>query len=309
MGSQPRCKMIYAALLLLCCMFMQTPRANSDARSSLPKSIGNFRMRSAPIVYTSQTLEQHIDGASQAVQRYLFKNCLYAVYAPGGVGNNVITVDIYTMGSPLDAFGYYSTQLSPGVGSVKLMHYGASAFALSTNVTFWKGDYYVSITVAGQNSPVFHKTMLGLASLISMHLQGSTSEPAMIKMLPAGYLPHTEEFLRRDVAGERFLINGVVARYPAAGEQGQAFVCKYASPSAASSAFRSYISSLSKPFLLAPGSSVKMGRGIGSSSFSVKTRFSGYVQAALKGDYIVGCIRATSAAVALKLVKEALQRA
>ncbi len=309
MGSQPICKMFYAGLLVLCCMFMQTNGAHADARSALPKSLGNFRMRGKPTIYTSQTLEQHIDGASQAVQRFEFKNCMYAVYAPGGVGSNVITVDIYTMGSPLDAFGYYSTQLSPEVGSVKMLHYGASAFAQSTNVTFWKGDYYVSVTLAAPNSAVFHKAMLSLAGYVAAHLQGSLSEPAMIKLLPPGYTPHTEQFLRRDVAGERFLTDGVVAKYPAAGEQGQTFVCKYASPSAASSAFRKYISSLSKPFLLAPGSSVKMGRGIGSSSFSVKTRFSGYVQVALKGDYIVGCIRATSAAVALKLVKEALQRA
>ncbi len=288
---------------LACC----APAAHADARQALPASAGIYHITHAPVVYTPANLEQHIDGQSQAVQRYVFHTCTYGVYAPHGKGNQVLTADIYTMGSPLDAFGYYSTQLAPSAGRVKHIALGASGFAMGTSVTFWKGPYYVLVTnEAGASAK---GAMLSLARLIAAHLQGSSAEPALLKMLPAGAKPYSQMYQRRDVAGQSFLVNGVTARYPAAGGEAALFVCRLTGAAAALRALESYANALNKPFTLAPGAHIVPIKGMGTHAFSVKTRFSGLVIAAVKGADIVGILRAANSVAAEKLVRAALVRA
>ncbi len=273
----------------------------------LPPSVAGFRLTTAAKTYGPSTLADHIDGGAQAVMRYQFRSCLYGIYAPGGKGNQVITADVYTMADPLDSFGYFSAQLSPGASYYKHVAIGAGGFLMNTNLTYWHGPYVVSITIAAsQPTANFHNAMLSLARAINNKLSGPTAEPASLHLLPPGKVPYSEMFQRRDVGGERFLTNGVSARYSAAGEQATLFVCEYRSPSAASSAYHNYLSSSSKPFSLAPGAHPVILRGLGSSAFMVKTRFTGSVISALKGKYVVGMFKAANVVVAKKLVTSTL---
>ncbi len=270
---------------------------------TLPPAVAGFRLTTAPKTYGPSTLADHVDGAAQAVMRYHFKSCLYGIYAPGGRGSQVITADVYTMADTLDSFGYFSAQLSPGAAYVKHVSVGAGGFMLNTNVTFWRGPYVVSVTIAAsQPTANFHSAMFSIARAINSRLSGSSAEPSGLHMLPAGRVPYSEMFQRRDVGGERFLTNGFSARYAAAGEQATLFICTYPSNSAASAAYHNYLSSSSKPFSLAPGAHPQLIHGLGSSAFMVKTRFTGSVIAALKGKYVVGMFKTANALVAKRLV-------
>ncbi len=282
------------------CFVGQTTAARAV---TLPPAVAGFRLTTAPKTYGPSTLADHVDGAAQAVMRYHFKSCLYGIYAPGGKGSQVITADVYTMADTLDSFGYFSAQLSPGAAYVKHVSVGAGAFLLNTNVTFWRGPYVVSVTIAA-NQPTsnFHTAMLSIARAINSRLSGSSAEPSGLHMLPAGRVPYSEMFQRRDVGGERFLTNGFSARYAAAGQQATLFVCEYPSAGAASSAYHNYLSSSSKPFTLAPGAHPQLIHGLGSSAFMVKTRFTGSVIAALKGKFVVGMFKVANVAAARRLV-------
>lgn len=294
--------------VLLAIFLFSHAYAEADARTSIPLSIGIFHLVKPVQAFSPSNLEDHIDGQAPSVERYEFNECAYGIYAPRGKGSNTITVDIYQMATPLDSFGYYSYQLSPSAKAARYVSVGAGGYTLSGGLSFWKGVYYVNVNIAAANASSFQAAQLTIARAISARLSGSSSMPALLKNLPPGYTPHSQKYQRRDVAAERFLENGVSASYPAAGQQAELFICKYGSPSSAKSAYSRYIFAINKPFTLAAGARVILLKGVGAGAFAVKTRFSGYVLAALKGSFLVGIHKAANQVSALKLVRVALAR-
>ena len=88
-------------------------------------------------------LRTGVVGRSQPVLRYVRSK-----------GTQLITVDIYEMGSPLDAYGYYSYQLSPSARSVRYVNVGAQGYQTRDGLNFWKGPYYVNVIITAANAPV-----------------------------------------------------------------------------------------------------------------------------------------------------------
>ncbi len=283
--------------------------ARADAKSAMPASAGTLKMvhsAHSPEVFTPATLENHIDGEAQAVKEYSFRQCVYTEYSPTGAGNQLLTVDIFEMGSPQDAYGYYSHQRSPDAPTVKI---GAEGYQESTSLNFWKGPYYVRIAITATNPAPFRPQMPVIARAIAAKLTGSTAPPAILGLLPPGYKPHTEQFQRSNIAGQAFISNGVTARYPAVGPQAELFVAIYASPAAAKAAFGRYQAYLSQPTTLAMGTKSAPLKGVGDMAIGAKTRFAGQVVAAVKGKYLAGIRKANNAGAAQTLLKSALARA
>jgi len=128
----------------------------ADGKSALPAAVDTFKMTKPVQTFSPGTLENHIDGQAESVKKYDFKQCDYAEYAPGGQGTQIITVDVYTMGSPLDSYGYYSYQLFPSAKKVSFMKLGNTEGYLSESkdgISFWKGNYYVVVTITAAMPP------------------------------------------------------------------------------------------------------------------------------------------------------------
>lgn len=283
--------------------------ALADGRGALPAAVAGFKMTKPVQVFNSSTLENHIDGQAESVKRYQFQQCDYAEYAPGGRGNQLITVDLYEMGSPLDAFGYYSFQLSPSARSVKYVPVGAQGYQTRDSLSFWKGSSYVVVTITAANAPAsFQSALPKIGQAIAGKLTGSSQKPAMLNLLPPGYTPHSEKYQRSDIAGQRFLVNGVTAAYPSAGTQSELFIASYPSPGGAKQAYQQYASYLNKPLTVAMGAKPAAIKGVGESAMSVRTRFGGQVVTAVKGRYVIGIRKARDAGAAQKLVSSAASR-
>jgi len=296
-----------ATCLLLAGSLCAPIRARADAKSALPPAVGSFKTTKAGVVtYTPATLENHIDGEAEAVKRYNFQQCAYAEYAPGGVGNQLITVDIYQMGSPTDAYGYYTSQRN---ASAKVLHIGAEGYQEPTALNFWKGPYYVKIAITASNPAPFQSGMTNIANAVAAKLTGPTTIPAIANLLPPGYTPRTEQYRRSDIAAQSYIRNGMVARYPSAGPQAELFVAVYPSPAAAKDAFGKYQAYLSKPANLAVGAQPTPVKGLGESAVAAKTKFTGEVVAVLKGKYLIAVRKAKDVASAQTLVKAAITRA
>ena len=301
-----RLPLLFAAFGLL----VTARAASADGKSALPAAVPPFKMTKPVQVFSPSTLENHIDGQAESVKHYQFSQCDYAEYAPNGAGNQLITVDIYEMGSPLDAYGYYSYQLSPSAKSVKYVPIGAEGYVTHDALSFWKGNYYVVVTITAANAPAnFQAALPKFGQAIASKLSGAGHAPAMLALLPPGYTPHSERYLRTDVAAQSFLKNAVAAAYPTAGQQAELFVSDAGSPSAAKQAFTQYQAYLSRPATLAMGARVVPAPGIGDSGIAVKTKFSGTVVAAVKGKYVIGIRKARDLTAAENLVKAAVARA
>lgn len=283
--------------------------ASADAKAALPAVSGNLKMvhsPTSPQVFNPGTLENHIDGEAQAVKQYGFKSCTYAEYSPTGGGTQLLTVDIYEMNTPQDAFGYYSHQRSDNAKIVKI---GGEGYAEATAFNFWKGPYYVKLAITASNPAPFQPQMPKLAQAIAAKLSGSTEMPAIMKLLPAGYKPLSNQYQRSDIAGQSYINNGVTAKYPSAGRDAELFIAIYPTPAAAKAAYAKYHAYLSAPTTAAMGQKAVELKGLGESAIAVKSKFAGEVVAALNGKYLIGIRKATSRAAAQAIVKAAVARA
>src|SRR5579875_2917144 len=73
-----------ASTMALITVGLASFEAHADVRSAIPQAIAGFRLTRPVQIFTPNTLEDHIDGQAQSVKRYLFRQCYYAIYAPGG---------------------------------------------------------------------------------------------------------------------------------------------------------------------------------------------------------------------------------
>ncbi len=307
----PRSRPFRSLLTLACLMALAGAgrQASADAKAALPATSGNLKMvhsPTSPQLFNPGTLENHIDGEAQAVKQYGFKSCTYAEYSPTGTGTQLLTVDIYEMNTPQDAFGYYSHQRSDNAKIVKV---GAEGYVEPTAFNFWKGPYYVKMAITASNPGPFQPQMPKLAQAIAAKLTGSTDLPAIMKLLPPGYKPLSNQYQRSDIAGQSYINNGVTGKYPSAGQQAELFIAIYASPAAAKQAYTKYHTYLSAPATAALGAKAADIKGLGESAIGLKTKFSGQVVAALSGKYLIGMRKATSQAAALPIVKAAVAHA
>jgi hypothetical protein len=283
--------------------------ASADATAALPAASGTLKMvhsAASPKLFNPGTLENHIDGEAQAVKQYGFKSCTYAEYSPTGGGTQLLTVDVYEMNTPQDAFGYYSHQRSPGA---KLVKVGAEGYAEPTAFNFWKGPYYVKMAITASNPAPFQPQMPKLAAAIAAKLSGSTAMPAVMNLLPPGFAPLSNQYQRSDIAGQSYINNGVTGKYPSAGPQAELFVAIFGSPAAAKQAYTKYHTYLTAPSTAAIGQKPAEIKGLGESAVGIKSKFSGQIVAALSGKYLIGIRKATSQAAAQSIVKAAVARA
>ena len=211
------------------------------------------------------------------------------------------------MGSPLDAFGYYAGQRN---AHAKYLKIGAEAYQEKTALNFWKGAYYVRIAItASTPTPAYQQALPQIAQAVAAKLSGPTAPPAMLGLLPPGFAPKTDKYQRSDLAGQVFLKNGVVAKYPSAGSMAELFIMQAASPAACKDAFMKYKTYLSEPKTLAVGAKVSPVPGLGEQAIEVKTKFSGEVLAAMKGKYLIAIRKAKDKTAAAVIVKAAVARA
>lgn len=299
--------LVIGTLAVVCAGLLTVQKADADAKSALPPTVDNYKFSKAGIqMFTPATLENHLDGEAEALKRYDFKSCAYAEYAPGGQGNQFITADVFEFGAPIDAYGYYTSQRNARAKIVKI---GAEGYQEESDLNFWKGPYYVRLAITATNKTSFQPELSKLAAAIAAKLSGPTTTPDIVKLLPPGYTPRTEQYRLNDIAAQSYIRNGMVAKYPSAGQQAELFVAIFPSPAAAKEAYDKYSAYLSKPTNIAVGGKVTPLNGVGEKAVSVKSRFTGEVVAALKGKYLIAVRYAADEAKGQALVKAAVARA
>lgn len=160
-------------------------------------------------------LWRHIDGAADQFLAFGFQELRECELA---AGETQITVGIYDMGDPLDAFGIYAAERSPDRADL-----GVGAASQASPPWQWlllKGRFYVKVDkLAGDLSEADGRALL--ASLAGA-LPGADSLPAAFAALPAaGRVEGSEGYTRTSFLGLDELTRCVHADY--AGEDGAAW--------------------------------------------------------------------------------------
>jgi hypothetical protein len=230
--------------------------------------------REQPRSFDGKNLYEYIDGAADLFLSYGFTGLATAAYDLGE--QHSITVDVYDMAAPINAFGVYTSERPEQTPELAI---GAQGYFANGLLAFWKGPYYVKIS--GQESD--GAAARTLATATAGQLQGTTALPAEFRRLPArGRVPGSEWYVRKDALGHKALTNVISADYSAAEATVAVHVADLLNPAQAKQAWEKL-----RDFEKRAGSSFVAVKGIGESGFAARDSGYGEMVVALTGRFVV----------------------
>ena len=130
--------------------------------------------------FYSSDLYRYMDGGADIYLKYGLVAMAHGEYKIAGVD---MTVDVFDMGSPLQAFGIYSSERSPEYHFIDI---GAEGYSSETTLNFLQGRYYVRLAAFGEGAAA---ALDKVAREISRKIGGDRSLPALPDMLPREVKP------------------------------------------------------------------------------------------------------------------------
>ena len=193
--------------------------------------------------YNPENLYTYINGEAELFMPYGFATLSSAFYARGNDPASGIVADIYTMGSPIDAFGIYSNYRDPDAEKIK---FGAEGFVDDSQLMLYRDRYFVRLSVSG-NLDGGRENLIALAREIHRRLPGKPSSPREISLISIpGVNPGTIRYIAHGVLGYRFFEKGLTADAQIDGETAKVFVIMNGSADKANAALQAYMESLEK---------------------------------------------------------------
>ncbi|MCX6572068.1 MAG: hypothetical protein NT006_11745 [Candidatus Aminicenantes bacterium] len=151
-----------------------------DFGPQIPKQVLDWKASGQDAVYDRKTLYDYMDGGAEVYLAFDFREVFVRKYADAS--ENELNLDIYDMGSPAEAFGMFSCdRQDPEAGIGQGSEYGPGL------LRFWRGRYFVSITVSG-NEEKAEKAVLMIGKAVAPLLGPDGALPDMIKLLPSAGL-------------------------------------------------------------------------------------------------------------------------
>lgn len=160
-------------------------------------------------------LWEYIDGAAEQFLAYDFQLLQYRDLSMEELS---VTVEIYDMATPLNAFGMYMTERP---SKSERLSIGAEAVILPPyQCLLLKDRYYVKVNVYEGKMTAEHGT--SLLSAIAERLPGTGTLPPELALLPVeGKIPGSEGYTREGYLGVSELSNCLYAKYN--GDKGEKF--------------------------------------------------------------------------------------
>jgi hypothetical protein len=183
----------------------------TDRSSDFPEVDGWSRTGEV-LTYDADNLWEYIDGAAELFVQYDVQTCRTADLAAGDL---VVSVDLYDMGTPLNAFGVFKQENPAGGAPLP----GAIEAAVSPpyQALLLKGATYVKVnTIGGELTDASGRELL---EALARALPGSTTLPSELGLLPEdGKVAGSEGYQREGFLGLTELPGCVYAEYSEAAD-------------------------------------------------------------------------------------------
>jgi hypothetical protein len=169
-----------------------------------------------PAFYTNN-LWEYIDGGAEAFHNFDFETLVHQVFESGAAE---VTVDVYDMGEPLNAFGIYSSERSP---DYRFLPIGTQGYGDAFSLNFFQGPYYAKLSVYQEGTP--DSTLPPrFAERLSKSMGAAGKFPCLFGCFPTpNAVPNSEKFIKKAPLGHAFLGTAFEMAYGggAGGEQVQ----------------------------------------------------------------------------------------
>ena len=224
-------------------------------RSLIPEAVGAWQLGEDTRLYTGDALAEYLTN-SRLYHDYGFVEMVGSVYYETHLSKDpLLQVDLYRMGTPLDAFGIYSLQRNVQTRPQKI---GTEAVLTSESLDAWKGNYHLKIQ-AWSIADAFSEGMVRIAQEVFRRIDGQADVSSLFRLFPAeGKLPGTERFFHTYRALDQITLvptinvlqltpdtNGILAEYRNQGSTLEfdtmvLFCVEYPTPEDALAAFEFY---------------------------------------------------------------------
>ncbi len=158
-------------------------------------------------LFSADNLYEYINGAAEAFIAYDFQQLVHQVYV---VGETEVPVDIYDMGSEIDAFGIYSSERGR---ESKFLKVGTEGYWADGILNFVAGRYYVKLAAFAEEADTA-ALLLSFAERIERAIAAEPKLPKIFGLFPsASLVPHSQSYVKRAPLGHQFLSPGYLADY------------------------------------------------------------------------------------------------
>ena len=207
-----RCDMARCLLLLIATLSLISGAfaAEKEIDALLPaECTSGWAMDGKVATYNPENLYKYIDGEAELYMPYGFRKAATVMYARPGSSDTGMVVNIFEMGSLLDAYGIYSNYLTPALEQAKI---GADGFVDESQLMFYQDRYFVQIEASGtvtQGGPLFRSC----GEAISRNLPAGKQRPRELDFLKIPEaVPLTEKYYASGLLGHDFFGKGFTCR-------------------------------------------------------------------------------------------------
>jgi hypothetical protein len=173
----------------------------------LPDPAGFGGELSEPVRFYSSDLYEYNDGGAEIYHLYGLVALAHQEFKTKGAA---ITVDVYDMGKPRQAFGIYSVERA---ANYRFIDIGAEGYASAQLVNFVQGNYYVKI-LSFADETAAKATLLDVARGISAKIGTDRSLPREVAWFPPrGLVAHSRKYIMRSPMGRDYLAPAAAAMY------------------------------------------------------------------------------------------------
>ena len=160
-----------------------------------------------PLFFSPSNLYKYINGAAESFLQYHFEALGHQEYKEG---QTEITVDVYDMGDPLNAFGMYAAERSPKNQYIPI---GAEGYLDQFILNFLQDRYYVKISVFSEDQKT-EGWLKRYAEAVSKKIEKGKALPEMLRRLaPENLVAHSEKWVIRSPLGFEFLAPALSGQY------------------------------------------------------------------------------------------------
>ncbi len=213
-----------AAIVLALCLIPasargQSPKANRALMALIPQ-VKEWKPSEALHSFFPDTLFEYIDGAAESYLSYDFKELL--VVQLGRTGTEAtMTVEIYDMGLPLNAFGIFSAERYPENRPVPV---GDLGYIDGEALNFVAGRYYMKLLSYNLKERA-EALLTEYARKIAAAIPEKGGLPTIFRVFPReDMVPRSEKFIEKNVLGFEFLRRGYLATYKVEGQEMDAVI-------------------------------------------------------------------------------------
>lgn len=253
-------------------------------RALLPgdEALPGWKRTGPASIYTPENLYEYIDGKAEHFLSYQVHRVISQTYVSAANPNHQITLDIYDMTEPVNAFGVYSAERYPDSEVVPI---GNEGMVADSALEFWKQRYFVRI-VGTVLSDELAEPVRTFGCWVAERIPGPSPDPPLLKCLPqAGYLKQSAQYVRENVLGQDFLKNGYLARYRMGNKESQLFLIDAETADQARTAYAAL-----RKFVEANREGRVASFRLGEESLVANVQYYGRLVALRQGRYLMGLV-------------------